>query len=350
MEYALLDDRSRLKILGGLIMRKVLTLLIVLVFAFTLFAGCANTAQEQAAAEAPSESNTDSGTEEMTADEKPVFAWLLLGANDWTVQYQEAAKEACEENGFDYVDYNCEGDVQKQLDHVQTCISTGVAAIAIQPAENTAIAPALKKAADAGIIVINHFEMDASLGLNDYNNVNFVIFGQYEAGHLIGEAFAEKLPEGSKVGLIGGTAGADNNNQRKQGFTDAVQGKLEVVSEIDANWDRAKAQTAAEDIMTAFDDIAGIYAVDDGMAVGVVEAVKAANKLDQIIVGGTGGDANGLKMLEAGELFATCTVGCDWYATTAVDVVKRLMAGEDVEKMTKYPPELVNQENYSQYK
>jgi ribose transport system substrate-binding protein len=328
-------------------MKKTLAFLMMLVLCLSSLAACAPAPAAEPTAEAQKTETTEAAA--APADETKTIAWLLLGANDWTVQYQAAAKKACEEAGFAYVEYNCEGDVQKQLDHVQTCISAGVTAIAIQPAENAALAPALKKAADAGIIVINHFEMDPALGMNDYNNVYFVVYGQYLAGQTIGNAMAEKLPQGSKVGLIGGSAGADNNNQRKQGFKDAVAGKLEVVSEIDANWDRAKAQTAAEDMMTQFPDLAGIYAVDDGMAMGVVAAVKGMGKESVIAIAGTGGDANGISMLKANEIFATCTVGCDWYATQAVEVISKVLKGETVDKKSDFTPEIVTPENVADF-
>ena len=247
------------------------------------------------------------------------------------------------------MEYNCEGDIQKQLDHIQTCISSGVKAIVIQPAENTAAAPAMKKAADEGIVVINHFEMDEALGCNDYPNMYYAVLGQYECGKTIGEYFAETLPEGSKVGLIGGTAGADNNNQRKQGFKDAVEGKLEVVSEADANWDRAKAQSAAEDMMTQFPDLAGIYAVDDGMATGVAAAVSAAEKQDQIFIGGTGGDVNGITLIKNGEIDVTVTSGCAWFAEEAVQMLQKLDEGGTIEEMSKFMPELITADNAADF-
>lgn len=332
-------------------MKKVLCSLLAGLMVTFCLSGCA--AQTQQKEEVP-KAVQESPAEEADAAEEPAgnggtIAWLLLGANDWTVEYADTAKELCAAAGYEYVDYNCEGDVQKQLDHIQTCISSKVKAIVIQPAENTAVAPAMKKAADEGIIVINHFEMEEALGCNDYPGIYYAVLGQYECGKTVGEYFAQTLPEGSKVGLIGGTAGADNNNQRKQGFKDAVEGKLEVVSEVDANWDRAKAQSAAEDMMTQFSDLAGIYAVDDGMATGVAAAVSAADKQEQIFIGGTGGDVNGITLIKDGEINVTVTSGCAWFAESAMEIVEELDAGGTVDEMIKFMPELITADNVADF-
>ena len=91
------------------------------------------------------------------------------------------------------------------------------------------------------------------------------------------------MPDGGKVAVIEGQAGVFAAGQRTEGFTDTITegGKFEVVASVPGNWDRQVAYDAATNILQQNPDLVGFYANNDGMALGVVEAVKAAGPAGQ---------------------------------------------------------------------
>jgi ribose transport system substrate-binding protein len=123
------------------------------------------------------------------------------------------------------------------------------------------------------------------------------------AGVLAGEEMLRLLPNGGKVALIAGVVGDVGSNARIKGFQQAVEGKLEVVQLVSADWDREKALTAADTILRAHPDLAGFFSANDVMALGVQRAVMAAGSPAKVI--GLDGITDALDSVAAGELAAT---------------------------------------------
>src|SRR4051812_2375483 len=123
------------------------------------------------------------------------------------------------------------------------------------------------------------------------------------AGELAGNEMLKLLPNGGKVALIAGVVGDVGSNARIKGFQQAVAGKLDVVTMVSADWDREKALTAADTILRANPDLAGFFAANDVMALGVQRAVMSAGKDVKVI--GLDGITDALHSVAAGELAAT---------------------------------------------
>jgi ribose transport system substrate-binding protein len=123
------------------------------------------------------------------------------------------------------------------------------------------------------------------------------------AGELAGKEMLKLLPNGGKVALIAGVVGDVGSNARIKGFQQAVAGKLDVVTMVSADWDREKALTAADTILRANPDLAGFFAANDIMALGVQRAVMSAGKNVKVI--GLDGITDALHSVAAGELAAT---------------------------------------------
>ena len=128
-------------------------------------------------------------------------------------------------------------------------------------------------------------------------------------GEVVGKLAVEQCPEGGKCITLEGFAGQEAQIYRTEGFKKGIEGsKIEVVDQKICDWDKAKAMTATDDMITAYPDLAIIFAQDDTMAEGAIESVKAAGKQDQIKVFGLGymGDESKEALL-SGELCGTCT-------------------------------------------
>jgi ABC-type sugar transport system substrate-binding protein len=153
-------------------------------------------------------------------------------------------------------------------------------------------------------------------------------------GEVVGKLAAQLVPEGGKAAIIEGVAGTEGQIARTAGFRKGIAGsKIDIVQQQLADWDRAKAMSAADDLITSIPDLKIIYAQDDSMALGAVEAVKAAGKLNQIKVFGLGYMGDEVKTsLKVGELQGTCTQSPAYEGSTIVEKALAAINGEKLEK------------------
>jgi ABC-type sugar transport system substrate-binding protein len=228
---------------------------------------------------------------------------------------------------------------------VNSCVAQGFNAITIQPADNAALAPAMKKAAEAGLIVVSHYDMDPALGINDL--IYQVLFGQKASGVLEAEEYVKAAGDSGKVAIIAGLTGADNAQKRTEGMMEvfAKYPNIEVVQTVYCDWDRQKAMAAAEDIMTAHPDIKAFIVQDDGMAWGVYAAIEAAGKTDSILIASQGFYESSIPAIQEGKFMFTISYPAGFFARDAMDVIKKVSDGETVDRVMTLGMLLVTKDN-----
>jgi ribose transport system substrate-binding protein len=156
----------------------------------------------------------------------------------------------------------------------------------------------------------------------------------------------KKLPEGGEVAQIEGQAGSPNARLRIEGFKKGVEasgGKLKLVASQPGDWDRLKALEATTNILRANPDIKAIYANNDTMALGVVEAVKKAGK--DIVVVGTDGIRQARSSIKQGDLAATVAESPCTEGKLGVEIALRLQAKQKVPAWVLSPTQVVDSEN-----
>ncbi|NMG39709.1 substrate-binding domain-containing protein [Chelativorans sp. ZYF759] len=172
-------------------------------------------------------------------------------------------------------------DVPGQIAHVRNFISEGVDAIIINPNSPTAFDPVFAQAKEAGILVIS---TDAEVSSPDaiYIGIDQTAWGAAGA-----EWLAEALGGEGKVVAINGVAGHPANEMRVAGYRSVFEQHpgIEVVNEVNANWDQAQGQQAMQNILATNPDINGVW-VQDGMAAGAWRSIMDAGKADQIAATG----------------------------------------------------------------
>ena len=206
--------------------------------------------------------------------------------------------------------YNIKADIQaakdessliEQLNLAQTVLSSKPDALLLSPQSDSNLKPVIEAAAKLNIptIIIDDARTD---GASTYVGTDQVAIGVKAADFL-----AKLYPDGGKVAQIEGQAGSPNARMRIQGYSDTVKAnaKFNFVSSQPGDWDRLKALNATSNILREHPDLVGIYANNDGMALGVYEAVKAAGKEAQVAVVGTDGIRQAKKSVSAGEMKST---------------------------------------------
>jgi len=206
--------------------------------------------------------------------------------SEWRTQMIDEAKAAAaawKEKGVDVevVVQSANVDVPGQIAHVRNFISEGVNAIIINPNSPTAFDPIFAQAKEAGILVV---ATDAEVSSPDavYVGIDQTAWGAAGAKWL-----AETLGGKGKVVAINGVAGHPANEMRVAGYKSVFSQHpdIQVVNEVNANWDQAQGQQAMQNILATYPDINGVW-VQDGMAAGAWKTIMDAGKTSQIAATG----------------------------------------------------------------
>jgi ribose transport system substrate-binding protein len=206
--------------------------------------------------------------------------------SEWRTQMIEEAQEAAQawaERGvnIEVVAQSANVDVPGQIAHIRNFISDGADAIIINPNSPTAFDPVFAQAKEAGILVIS---TDAEVSSPDAIYVGIDQKGWAEAS---ARWLAETLNGKGKVVAINGVAGHPANQMRVSGYQE-VFGEydgIEIVNEVNANWDQAQGQQAMQNLLATYPDIDGVW-VQDGMAAGVWRSIMDAGKTGDIVATG----------------------------------------------------------------
>ena len=264
--------------------------------------------------------------------------WRLLGEG-----YQNGAKLAGVT--VDLQAAQSEGDQLGQLAIAETMVSKGYPVLLVSPQTDANLAPAMDDAAAAGTLVVNVNDAVIPSAAHYVGNV------QRDNGLRAANWFIKNKP-GGKLAVIEGLAGVYAAVQRTDGFKSTIQGngKFQVVASVPGNWDRQLSYDAATNILEQHPDLVGFYCNNDGMALGVVEAVKAAGKLAQVAVIGTDGISDAYTSINAGELTATVDSFPILTGEVAMDTALRLHGGQKLPRVVATPQALVTKANYERYK
>jgi len=199
-------------------------------------------------------------------------------------------------------------DPQKQAAMIEDCIARQPDVIAVNSVDPAAVVAPIKKAYEAGIPVVTQ---NANCAPEGYQYLTSFIGSQsYDQGFAVGKMMAEKLgATDSKVIFLGGKPGQTDYVNRVQGAKDAWDAagvSYEVLADQPAEWSKDKALALMQDLLTRYPTgIDAVYAVDDPMAIGALEAIKAAGREKEIAVFGTNGNVDACEAIKAGDMYGT---------------------------------------------
>lgn len=240
-----------------------------------------------------------------------------------------------------------EQDVNKQVELVEQMIAQGVDAIVIAPADSKALVSACKKAADAGIVVINidnRFDTGAlkEAGLT----APFVGPDNRKGAKLVGDYLAKTLKAGDKVAILEGAPNAFNGEQRKLGFEDAMEAAgIEVVTSQTAYWETDRANEIAQSIITAHPEIKALLCANDSMALGALKAVEESGKAGKIAVVGFDNISAVKQLVQEGKLLATADQHGDQLAVYGIEYALEILSKKGTPADKETPVDLVTKQD-----
>lgn len=243
---------------------------------------------------------------------KPKVALVMKSlANEFFQTMAEGAKkhQAAHAADYDLVvnGIKNETDLAEQVGLVEQMVAQGVQAIVIAPADSKALVTVLKRAKDAGVLVINiDNKLDADTLKQAGLAVPFVGPDNRAGAKAVGEVLAKKLKAGDEVAIIEGVTTAFNAQQRKAGFEDAMNAAgMKIVSSQSGQWEMEKANGVAAGILAANPNVKALLCANDNMALGAAAAVQAAGKAGQIQIVGFDNIAALKPLLADGRVLAT---------------------------------------------
>lgn len=254
--------------------------------------------------------------------------------NPFFVTLTEGAKKAAAEKNVEMVVVDAGDDAAKQTSDIEDLVSRNVGVLIVNPVDSDAVAPAVKSAMSQGIKVIA-----VDRGVNGVD-VDCQIASDNVAGaRMATEYLMELVGEGAKVAELQGVPGASATIDRGEGFHQVADKSLQVAASQTANFNRAEGMTVMENILQSDGAIKGVFAHNDEMALGAVEAVAASGKDIKIVGFDATDDAQ--KAVKDGKMAATVAQKPDKMGETAIETAVKIMAGETVDKSIPVEVELI---------
>jgi ribose transport system substrate-binding protein len=226
-------------------------------------------------------------------------------------------------------------DIERQTQIVENLVTQKVDAICIVPADSRSILPAIAQANRSLISVLNvDNRIDVDLAKADNIHIaTYIGSDNYLGGKLAAEYIVKQLNGRGKLAVLEGVSGVDAAIKRKAGFMDYVKDYpgITVVASQPADWDREKGLNVFQSVLEAHPDLDALFASNDEMALGAIQAIKAARKEGKMIVVGFDATKDGLEAVKAGTMNGTVAQQPALMGQTCVLKASELISGKSIE-------------------
>jgi ribose transport system substrate-binding protein len=278
-----------------------------------------------------------------------------VGVDSYQTTYENAFVAAAEANpDIDVVVQDAGGDVARQIAQIENLIQRNVDAIIIWPTNGEAVVPAVRKAHQAEIPVVITNSNIAELGfdfMSSFSGPDNILQGS-RAAEIMCDKFTDMGVESeARVVQISGQPGYTTAVERQKGFEDRLPEicpDVTIVETQPGDWNREKAQTVMEAFLTKYDEIHGVYAGDDNMGVGALNAARAAGREDIIFVGATNFSV-GYDAMAAGDYWGSIYQSPVDDAEAALQTAIDILDGKEVPFLNYFDTPKITQENMDEF-
>lgn len=278
--------------------------------------------------------------------------------NFLTVMRNGMQEHADSLEGVDLQIEDATDDVAKQLDQINNFVASGVDAIIVNAVDTSATKAMTDAAAGAGVPLV--YVNREPVNVDDLpDNQAFVASNEIESGTL--EAFqicrnlrAAGKSGGAKAYMLMGQLSNQAAIQRSKDVHDVLSmdmcSFITLIDEQTAEWSRDKAQNLMTNWLSSGEEFDAVFANNDEMAIGAIQAMKAAGiDMAEVQVGGVDATQDALLAMQAGDLDVTVFQDANGQGAGSVDAALKLARGEDVEQKVYIPFKLVTPENIDEF-
>lgn len=258
--------------------------------------------------------------------------------NPFFVSLRDGVVKEAKSLGMEVIIVDAQNDSAKQVNDVEDLIQQGVDALLINPTDSASISTAVQSANNIGIPVVT---LDRSA---DKGKVEALVASDnIKGGEMAANYMIEKLGEKAQVIELEGVPGASATRERGQGFHNIADEKLTIIAKQAADFDRTKGLTVMENLLQANPDVKAVFAHNDEMALGAIEAINSSGK-DVMVIGFDGND-DALNAIKSGDMEATVAQQPELIGKLAVDAARDVLQGKKVEEIIAAPLKLVTKDN-----
>ena len=284
-----------------------------------------------------------SDNKEANGDKKMKIGVTMLSMqNEFIVKVSDEIEKKAQEMGVELIVVDAERSALKQVEQVESFIAQKVDAIIMNPCEVEASSPAVTKALAAKIPIVNvNSETSAA-------PTAFVGSDDVESARIAMNYIAEKLGGKGNILMMHGYMGQAAQIKREQGAREILQKNpnLKLLAHQTAEWDRAKAMSLMENWIQSYGaNVNAVFAQNDEMGMGTVNALTAAGMKDKVIVVSIDAIPDALQAVKKGTLNATVFQNAQQQGANALETAVKIVKGEKFEKQTLIPFQLVTKEN-----
>lgn len=354
-------------------MKKAITLMLALLMAVAVFAGCGAPTESEApvseapaseapaseapASEAPASETPDDGDSagmpyqatELSSG-KTYGVSVMTHANPFFLKEVTSVQETLKDVDATVLAPDPANDITKQVQDVTEFCARGVDVIIIDPIDSEGIKPALVEADRAGIPVII---VDMTVADSDLI-VSFVESNNVKLGRLAAESLIEAMGGEGEIGIINWST-IQCVRERVQGLEEVIEesykDKVKIVANQDAFGVVEDAQSIMESFMQSNPNLKGVFCINDPTAQGAIAAIEAANKTGEIFVSSVDGSQNGIDMIKEGKLVCSPVQFPATLANKAVEIAEMCFAGkqDQVEKHIMVDGDNITIDNVADY-
>ncbi len=259
---------------------------------------------------------------------------VLTMTNPFFKEIADAVTDEARNDSYEVIVTSAEFDPARQRLQVKDFVVRKVSAIILTPADSKAVGTAIKEANAAGIPV---FTADIASLVDDAKVICHVATDNYAGGRQAAKAIMQALGNRGKVAIIDHPM-VESVILRTRGFKDELReanSPIEIVGAWPGKGSKDESFKAAQDILTAHQDLAGIFAINDPSALGACAAIEKDNRTGKVLVVGFDGQLEGKQAIKEGKIYADPIQFPDQIGRRTVQTITKYLEGEKV------PPEIL---------
>jgi ribose transport system substrate-binding protein len=276
------------------------------------------------------------------AKEKIVLGYSVqdLGNQYW-VTVANGIKSRAKEVGLDVVVLDARTDPNKQLSQIEDLLQKKVNVLLLSPWDPDSASTGVKAANKKKVPVVV-----LDVGVSSGKIETFIVSDNLQGGQLAGEYIAKLIGGKGKVAHIQCQLGYKIPALRGEGFTKVMNSEgIGIVAKQPADSQRSLGLTVMQNILQAHPDLNAVFCENDEMALGAMEAVKAARKQDQVKVVGFDGTGDAVKSIQNGEMAGTVAQQPYEMGRMGVDAALKVLKKVKLPEVTYVPVKLITKEN-----
>lgn len=256
--------------------------------------------------------------------------------NPWRIAETKSFVDTAESCNWDLIATDAAGSAAKQVADVDSMIAQGIDVLFLPPREEKPLIPAVMKARAAGIpTFLVDRSVDPAVAQAGRDFVAFLGSDFIDQGRRVAEWTLENF-DGDKGVIVEleGTTGSSPANDRKKGFDDvmAQHDNMTIVASQSGDFARDLGRQVMETLLQAHPDVNIVYAHNDEMAVGAIQALELAGRKpgEDVLVVSIDGTRDALQAIIDGKMGVTVE-SSPFFGPLACDVMERYIAGETIE-------------------